>query len=610
MNGTRAVAAALDGVVTAATVAGLVLVATQSVEFGSKAGNWVFLYVAPMSDRIAAVGTLGALGVVVLYEIVRRRIDVRPALMVLLVLAGGFGVQLGVRALNRYTMGQVVVSPDANGFYGAATRTGPLELLRDFDRVSRGLGLHASTNMPGKVLLYQGMRLVTADPNMLAIVIVFLSSLCGLLLYAICRRLFERRTIALDAMALWMLVPSKMGFHPLLNVVTPLPALAAVWAMTRYLDAPGLGWPVVAGALTYATAFFDPHGLWIGVVFAPAIVRAIVIGRTSLGRAAALVAGALAALVAAHAVVRWTTGFDVWRRLLTLVHVFEHGQSMRPYDIWIRVNVKDLVLAAGPAASVTFVAACGLVPWVIGRAVAKQEAMRTIEDAGPGVTVMTLVVIVALLVLGLDRGEVQRLWIFLLAPVGVAVAWCLAWCPARSRWFVMGGTFAYATLTTAMVGYCLDERDRIVEPRDVEPLPNRVEYEAARPPTAHRDVGRALHRGIEGVGRERVPLEHANLARAERREVEHRAVGRDRHSERGREAVVLHAGQRGPPRVVDVLAQVPWQDALPDTTVMRASARSLCTELLPICLAPRRGPRCALRCSTRTACHSPGSPPC
>src|SRR5258705_19866 len=77
------------------------------------------------------------------------------------------------------------------------------------------------------------------------------------------------RRLGLDAMGLWLLVPSKIAFHPVPNVVSPLPAVLAVWCMARYLDSQRLPWAAAAGVAAYATTLFDPLALWIGVAFTP-----------------------------------------------------------------------------------------------------------------------------------------------------------------------------------------------------------------------------------------------------------------------------------------------------------------------------------------------------
>jgi hypothetical protein len=103
----------------------------------------------------------------------------------------------------------------------------------------------------------------------------------------------------------------------------------------------------------------------------------------------------------------------------------------------------------------------------------------------------------------------------------------------------------------------VDDGDRVVEAReDVELSRRLVEDEPARSAAAHRDV-------VHDARRERVRLELRGVedpdrGRAERRDVQRRAVRRDRHVERRREAVELRreARLRVARGRVEVLVQV------------------------------------------------------
>src|SRR5262249_35125324 len=158
--------------------------------------------------------------------------------------------------------------------------------------------------------------------------------------------------VGLDAMALWMLLPSKIGFLPMLNVVSPLPALAALWCLAgRTLAA-----AAAAGVLLYATAFFDPLALWIEVAFAPALLVAWTRDRVPAARIVLRAAIAAAALLGMHAAVVRTTGFDVVRRFVAMAGIVQtfNQSAGRPYDVWLLANAKDVALALGPALSVAF----------------------------------------------------------------------------------------------------------------------------------------------------------------------------------------------------------------------------------------------------------------
>lgn len=448
---------AIDVTIAAGTLAGLVLVAGRAVVFGSHAGQWVFRYVAPLRPETVAVAILGAPVVLVVHELARRRVDARPALVVPATFAGGIALQLGLHRSYPYPLAKSIVSDVSNGFYGAAARVGPLELLRDFERIAPGLPRHARVNMPGKVLFFHLLRVFTDDPGVLAVAVVATASLAGVLLYGIATSLFGSRRLGIDAMVLWFLVPALISVYPMLNVVSPVLPLAAVLCMTRFLDRPRAVWAVAAGVLAYGALLFDPLALLLGVVFAPAVPRAVLAGRVRTRDALDFLIVFAVALAAVGVAVRLGTGFDAWKRLRQMAVIAQdfNRSWARSYDVWLTANVKDVVLAVGPAVTLAVVAACGRVAGRIWRA-GRQRALAAALAAGPMVTLMTVTVLATLVILCLNRGEVARLWLFLFAPMQVVTAW---WCAERpsdvSRRLVVAGTFAYAAVTVATVGYCI-----------------------------------------------------------------------------------------------------------------------------------------------------------
>ncbi len=108
----------------------------------------------------------------------------------------------------------------------------------------------------------------------------------------------------------------------------------------------------------------------------------------------------------------------------------------------------------------------------------------------------------------------------------------------------------------------VDHGDGVVEAReDVEAGIGLVEHQPRRPPAAHHDViRRARH---ERVVLERRRVEDADLARAERGDVERRAVRADRHADRRRETLGDGARRTRHHLIVDVLVQVARRDRRP-----------------------------------------------
>ena len=456
MRGGRVATAVVDLAIALATIAGIWLVARHAVEFGSRRGNWVFPYLREVDARLLAVACVAAIAVVMLHEIARRAVDTRPAIVVGAAYVVGVIVQTALRSLAPHSMSSILLSGVSDSFYVAAGRVRPWALLSDFEHIAPTLPLHARVNMPGKILIHHALRAITSSPDMVAILVVMLSTAVGLVLYAVVARIFTSRSLGLDAMTLWMIVPTTIAHHPALNVVAPLPAILAVWALVRYLAVPSPWSALAVGASIYVTVFFDPLALWLGAAFAPLIPNALVRRRMRVRDVPMLAVLSAATCLGIHGAVVSATGFDVWKRLLEMrtIGVAFNVAWKRPYDIWLVTNPKDVALAVGPAVMIVFVSACGLAVWRLAR-VLVSRGRRAAGDPGPSLTLATLAVLSTLVVLNVNRGEVARLWIPVFVPIQVAVAWCLAASHATSRVLLLAGTVAYGVVTIATVGYAV-----------------------------------------------------------------------------------------------------------------------------------------------------------
>ena len=101
--------------------------------------------------------------------------------------------------------------------------------------------LHAHSNMPGKLMLLYALQLISHDPVTLSLLMVIVSNLGGLLLYVFVRDLFGDRRVALYALVLYLFVPAKLFFFPLMNPVTPVVAFGCLVLFQRWLQRTSAG---------------------------------------------------------------------------------------------------------------------------------------------------------------------------------------------------------------------------------------------------------------------------------------------------------------------------------------------------------------------------------
>ena len=140
-----------------------------------------------------------------------------------------------IRSHAPFTLEQVFVSAGANAFYTVAKEHEPSDVLRRFNRVREHGPLHVQSNMPGKVLLVEALQAVTTRTGVLPWLLVAISNLGAVLMYLFVRDLFEDRRAALFSAALYLFVPARIFFFPLMNTVTPLLILGGACLLLRWL---------------------------------------------------------------------------------------------------------------------------------------------------------------------------------------------------------------------------------------------------------------------------------------------------------------------------------------------------------------------------------------
>ena len=170
------------------------LVYGRNFLFGSRAGNWSYDYL-----RTAAATPLWIPAVVIVLLglsvfIGSKLIHVREKATLLVCGVAAILVQVLIRQVSAVPLGSVVEDAEANGFYSVAMRYSPVEILSQFEALVPSFPQHAQTNMPGKILLFQLLRVFTPSPEIMGYFVIVLSACGAFLLYGICRSAFSRQT--------------------------------------------------------------------------------------------------------------------------------------------------------------------------------------------------------------------------------------------------------------------------------------------------------------------------------------------------------------------------------------------------------------------------------
>lgn len=423
-------------------------VTTLSLVLGSVEGRWVYEYLQRFPRRalevlIVVCALCGAMAAVPLGAVKRYQ-----WLVVIAWIVAGMTAQGLLRSQTRYSFQHMFISDGSNGFYSPTLLYSPRVVLSDFDRVRpQFASIHARSNMPGKVMLVYALKRISQQPAMLAWLVVALSNLGGLLMYLFARDFFQDKVVGLVSLILYLFVPGKLFFFPLLNTVTPVLILMFSWLWLRWLQTGRTMYPAALGVNFYALIFFEPTPLVMGLLFATVTGVAIARGETRVWgflRAAGL---ALLTFGATHAAMDGFFRFDLiaTARDIAADAVGFNAEAHRPYSIWVRQNLFDFVFATGVCQIVLFATVVAVTAW-FGR-------LRE------PIAVLCLGLLAVLLVtdlIGINRGEVVRLWIFLACFFQIPAAWVCARLNSRiAVMLVFGTTLIHDALGTAMLGFAM-----------------------------------------------------------------------------------------------------------------------------------------------------------
>jgi hypothetical protein len=397
-------------------------IAMRAFALGSSEGGWVHPYVYAFQPRalVLFVIVCACCGVITLvsFSAVRRH-DWR---LVVVWLVAGILAQGVLRGLTPHSMEALFLGDGSNGFYEPTLHHRGIDLLRDFDRLRATLPEHPRTNMPGKLMLVYALEVVTLRPDVLGWLVVALSNAGGVFLYLFVRDFLDDRAAALAALVLYLFVPARLLFFPVLNTVTPVLVLASAWLWLRALQTRSLAYASALGASAYAMVFFEPTPAVMGLTFVWLTTYAVWRGDVDLRTVLRLTGAVIAAFAVTYIVMRLVFHFDLVATLRAVAAdaVEFNARVSRPYRIWLVENLIDLAFAAGFCQAIVFA-------WCVARAFGRDGLLRGGKTGRlAALSVGIALALVATDLAGINRGEVVRLWIFFACFVQVPAAYVCA----------------------------------------------------------------------------------------------------------------------------------------------------------------------------------------
>jgi hypothetical protein len=425
-------------------------VVTQSILLGSREGRWVYPYIHSFDVRplaIFLVVSAAAGSLVAIQGALTRRSEWLP---VLVWVVAALGLQGLLRSLTPYTFETIFTSDGANAFYGVARHYTAPTVLSDFDRLRAYWPVHAQSNMPGKLMLVYALKNISRRPDVLAWLVVLVSNLGGVLMYVFVRDLFADRRVALYSLVLYLFVPAKLFFFPLLNTVTPVVVLCCACLVLRWFMTGSAIYAAMFGIALYGLVFYEPLPLVMGLLFAALAARALWRADTTWRQLLLQSGVVIVAFATAYALIRIWSGFDLisaFRQIGAHAVAF-NAEAARPYSIWVRENLVEFLFGVGLCQAVVFWAA-------LGEGLAGADSWRSRMTQPITVLCLGLAgVLLATDLIGINRGEVIRLWIFLACFFQIPTAYvCAKLDNSAAMVVVLVTTLLQNALGTAMIGF-------------------------------------------------------------------------------------------------------------------------------------------------------------
>ena len=433
-----------------ASVVTAAFVAFERLVVGSAEGGWVYPYVA----RFHATALLPWLAVAAVsaallwsHHYLRRS----SALLLTVWILAATGMHGLLRAHAPYDLEAVFVSPAANAFYTVTQEHPPEDVLGRFARVRSTAPLHAQSNMPGKTMLLYALEALTPRTDVLPWLLVLVSNAGAVLMFLLVRDLFDDRTAAWHAAILYLFVPARLYFLPLMNTVTPVVALAYAWLVVRWLRTGKWSYALASAVALYGLVFFEPLPLVLGLLFVALAWRAISVGHLDVTRFALQGSAIVLTFIAVAEIVFFASNFALIASMRQIgKHALEFNtEAGRPYAVWVRANLLEFAFGVG---------ACQLALWIwslIDRLRTPDQRERFTEPLLILCVVLPAIVLVTNLI-GINRGEVLRLWIFLACFLQIPAACATARTDSRlAVWLIVVFTALPVSVAVAMIGFVI-----------------------------------------------------------------------------------------------------------------------------------------------------------
>jgi hypothetical protein len=340
----------------------------------------------------------------------------------------------------------IINSDKATSFYSVAMRYSPLEILSGYLRLAPSFPKHAMSNMPGKILLFQFFGLFTKSPQKTGYEVIFISTLGAFLIYSIAKYISHNKRAAFFAFLLYVLIPAKLFFFPILNTVTPFFIFVCLYLFILFIEKKNVVFLWLLGFSLYLMVLFEPSLLVTGLIFVGILVNAILEKRLSRKDIFKIFLYTMLAFLCTYAIFLVIFSFDLLQAFLYIMkqNVGFNASHRKDYWLWIVENIKEFLYSAGTPIILSFFFAniISLIKWRTSKGIVRWSLENMVTWA-------MLVTFGVVLFSGVNRGEVSRLWIYLAACFPIPAALFISKVPKSMILFL---AVAFTLVIQALIG--------------------------------------------------------------------------------------------------------------------------------------------------------------
>jgi len=422
------------------------LVHTENFIFGSERGNWIYrpfkeLLPLPLWQPMTIIALLGSMIV-----IGTKLINKYEKLTLIGCFFGVVFLQILIRNVYPISMDSMVKSDRANGFYTVAMEYSTIEILTEYNNLVSVFPMHVRANLPGKILFFELLQVFTSSPEVTGYLIVSFSTLGSVFIYGICCKLFLNKAGALYAFVLYALVPGKLFFYPLLNTITPVFMLLCIYLFVIYIDSKNSKLLWLLGIALFMLVIFEPSPLVVGLIFIGITVKAIGEKQIILKDLIKIVVFPASAFLGMHLLFLLFFSFDLIQSFRFILDdaVNFNLNSQRGYRVWFGENLKEFFYSAGTPTVLIFIYVTSqiMLNW---KSPLNQNVFDWISKHFYSFSLLMTFIVVTFL--GINRGEVSRLWIYLAVLFQIPAALFIAKIPkSQIAFFIVSSTVIIQTV--------------------------------------------------------------------------------------------------------------------------------------------------------------------